>query len=328
MKNATRGPLAESIGRYLAHKRSLGKQLAKTEQMLYLLDGYLLARGIAKVDQIAPSHLEEFVASRPRHTPCSYNQLIGMMRRLFDWMVVHEVLHDSPFRCKMRRATVTRRPFLFNPEQARSLLDAASQLPNNSRAQNRGETYRLIFAILYGLGLRVGEVSRLRRHDVDLDKQLMVIRKTKFRKDRLVPFGPKMASAIAGFLMHEESRFGPIPVDTPVFTFNKRKRTPIGTNTISSTFHKLLPALQLAGQPGVASPHLHCLRHSFAVGTLLRWYREGVDPMTRLLDLSTFLGHVSPSSTAVYLTITTELLECANQRFADFAKGSRKESVR
>jgi hypothetical protein len=50
--------------------------------------------------------------------------------------------------------------------------------------------------------------------------------------------------------------------------------------------------------------------------------------MTRLLDLSTFLGHVSPSSTAVYLTITTELLECASQRFGQFAEGSRKESVR
>ena len=76
------------------------------------------------------------------------------------------------------------------------------------------------------------------------------------------------------------------------------------------------------------SPHLHCLRHSFAVGTLLRWYREGVDPMARLFDLSTFLGHVSPSSTAVYLTITTELLECANGRFAEFAAKSRKESIR
>jgi hypothetical protein len=31
------------------------------------------------------------------------------------------------------------------------------------------------------------------------------------------------------------------------------------------------------------------------------------------------LGHVSPSSTAVYLTITTELLDCASERFAYFA---------
>jgi integrase len=75
----------------------------------------------------------------------------------------------------------------------------------------------------------------------------------------------------------------------------------------------------------VAAPRLHCLRHSFAVGTLLRWYRAGGDPMSRLFDLSTFLGHVSPASTAVYLTITTELLECASERFAHFAANGRKE---
>jgi hypothetical protein len=53
-----------------------------------------------------------------------------------------------------------------------------------------------------------------------------------------------------------------------------------------------------------------------------------VNPMSRLFDLSTFLGHVSPSSTAYYLTITNELLKYANDRFAQFAANSRKESMR
>ena len=73
---------------------------------------------------------------------------------------------------------------------------------------------------------------------------------------------------------------------------------------------------------GVAPPRLHCLRHSFAVDTLLRWYRSGVDPAARLNHLSTFLGHVNPASTSVYLTITTELLEQANARFERFAAPS------
>ena len=71
---------------------------------------------------------------------------------------------------------------------------------------------------------------------------------------------------------------------------------------------------------GVAPPHLHCLRHSFAVGCLLRWYREGLDPATRLYQLSTFMGHVDPTSTAVYLTITPQLLAEANRRFEAFAE--------
>lgn len=328
MTNETKGPLADSIALYLAHKHSLGKQLTKVGSMLHLLDRYLLAQGIAELLQVTPAYIEGFISSRPRHSSRSYNGLIGAVRGLFDWMVAHELLTESPVHCGVRRITDTRRPFLFDVEQARRLLEVAVQLPSNPRAQNRGGIYKMIFALLYGLGLRVGEVSRLSRKDIDLDNQLLTIRQAKFGKDRLVPFGPKMAEEIIRFLQREESRFGPIPPDRPVFSFTKHNRTPIGTGTISWTFHKLLPKLHLVVPSGVASPHLHCLRHSFAVGTLLRWYREGVDPMSRLFDLSTFLGHVSLSSTAVYLTITTELLECASSRFAHFAVNSRKESVR
>ena len=105
MKNSTKGPLADSIELYLAHKRSLGKELAKVEPMLLLLDGYLFAHGVAELQQITASHIDAFVASRPRHSPRSYNGLIGTLRGLFDWMVVHEVLPVSPLRCETRRVT-------------------------------------------------------------------------------------------------------------------------------------------------------------------------------------------------------------------------------
>ena len=137
-----------------------------------------------------------------------------------------------------------------------------------------------------------------------------------------------MAKELTLFLQRPEVLSGTTLPDLPLFSFAKDQRTPIRANRISQTFHNLLPALDLIIPSGVASPHQHCLRHSFAVGTLLRWYRTGVDPAARLLDLSTFLGHVNPSSTAVYLTITTELLECASQRFAHFAAPVFKACVR
>jgi hypothetical protein len=63
------------------------------------------------------------------------------------------------------------------------------------------------------------------------------------------------------------------------------------------------------------------------VGTLLRWYRAGINPQQRLWDLSTFMGHVHRASTAVYLTITAEVLEGANQRFSHFAAPLLKEVI-
>jgi site-specific recombinase XerC len=122
MKSKVRGPLADSIDLYLTHKRSLGKQLAKVGQLLFLLDDYLIKQDVVELSQILSSHVESFVATRPRHSSRSYNGLLGGLRGLFDWMVVHEVLSVSPMRCESRQVTPTRRPFLFNPEQAAFFL--------------------------------------------------------------------------------------------------------------------------------------------------------------------------------------------------------------
>jgi integrase len=95
--------------------------------------------------------------------------------------------------------------------------------------------------------------------------------------------------------------------------------------TASLTFRNLVAELAFPVPEGVGTPHLHCLRHSFAVGCLLRWYREGLDPATRLFQLSTFMGHVDPASTAVYLTVTPRLLTEANRRFEAFAQPAWSE---
>jgi integrase len=93
-------------------------------------------------------------------------------------------------------------------------------------------------------------------------------------------------------------------------------------------FHRLVRSLAFPVPEGVCPPVLHCLRHSFAVGCLLRWYRDGVDPQARLYRLSTFMGHVSPDSTAVYLTITPQLLAEASRRFEIFAAPTWSEKNR
>jgi len=51
------------------------------------------------------------------------------------------------------------------------------------------------------------------------------------------------------------------------------------------------------------------------VHRLLRWYREDADVQSKLVLLSTFMGHAGIESTQLYLTITDSLLEQANGRF-------------
>ena len=211
----------------------------------------------------------------------------------------------------------SRIPFIFDPVQARRLLDAAAALPDNPRARQRGSTYRTIFALCYGLGLRAGEACGLRVGDVDRDRGLLVVRGGKFGKSRLVPHGPRI-----GELRRRAARAAIRwrPAARRPAAVHLRWPPSVDPCTASQTFHRLVGDLGLRAPAGVSPPTLHSLRHSFAVGCLLRWYRQGVDPAARLHQLSTFMGHVDPSSTAVYLTITPALLHEANCRFEAFAE--------
>jgi integrase len=207
-------------------------------------------------------------------------------------------------------------PFIFDRSLAKRLLDRAAVLPDSRNVGHRGLTYRVIFALLYGLGLRISELCQLRHGDVDLERDVLLIRRTKFGKTRMVPVGPRVAATLREHLQWHARRFGTATPEAPVFTFDGRH--PINRHSINRVFRDLVRGLAVSRPPGVRFPRTHDLRHSFAVGTLLRWYRSGVDPNARLLHLATFLGHVDATSTAVYLTMTPELLHEANRRFESF----------
>ncbi len=316
--NGFRSVLAPHIEQYLRAKRAMGCQFACEERQLRLLDRFLDDRGVDSINAVDDQCLQAFLDSRHRTNPRSYNNLLGYVRRLFDWIVGQQILPTSPLKTTPQPQEARRLPFLFSPETIRRLLILAKALPDNSRSPHRGATYEMIFALLAGLGLRVSEVARLQWGDVDLEREVLEIRNTKFGKDRLVPFGPKLAARLLGYQAQREQR-GYVCTGAH-YLFSWTDRTPISTNSIRNTFrYGLLPQLALTVPLGVFGPHVHGLRHSFAVRTLLNWYRQGIVPADRLHHLSTFLGHLNPASTAVYLTITDELLDAANQRFESFA---------
>ncbi len=278
---------------------------------------------MASLGQLTPQLLDEFVASRPRARARSFNHLVAILGCFLDWAVTQQRLEESPLRTTRRRETARRLPFLFDPAQARQLITAAAALRDNPRAIGRGPTYRTIFALCYGLGLRAGECCGLRLGDVDPQRQLLIVHGGKFGKSRLLPHGPRIGALITEQVERRRIEGASAP-EAPLFSFDGRRS--VHPRSASLTFHQLVLELAFSVPDGVRPPHLHCLRHSFAVGCLLRWYREGLDPSARLFQLSTFMGHVDPASTAIYLTITPQLLTEANRRFEAFAEPAWSET--
>jgi len=163
-----RSPLAGDIERYLATKRALGCRFLSEDRTPRLFDRYLVDAGIATTERITGDTIDRFLASRPRQAPKGYNHLLGVVRRLCEWLVSQQVIAVLPVHAAMRPETARRLPFLFTPPLARRLLEVARALPDNNRSRYRGQTYHAIFAMLYGLGwLACGAVHRFRIRGTD-----------------------------------------------------------------------------------------------------------------------------------------------------------------
>jgi integrase len=310
-------PVAPYIAAFIRHKRSLNRRYRVEEKALRLFDRHLKEVGVGSIDEINEGIVDAFFLSRPRSRPRSFNHLIGVVGRLFEWMVEHNIIDRSPVTMKPRRRGQPRPPCILRLDDVQRLVNLAGSFQDRNTAPLRGPAYATIFSLLYGLGLRVGEVSRLQWRDVDRSRNILTIRETKFSKSRLVPLGPRLAARLYAFMDMRMERTSGFASDTPVFSFIGGRH--LNPGTISQVFHALVPRLDIPIPPGGTPPHVHDLRHSFAVGRLLRWYREGGKPADNLMKLSTFMGHVDPLSTAVYLTITAELMDAAANRFEKFA---------
>lgn len=157
-------------------------------------------------------------------------------------------------------------------------------------------------------GMRVGEALRLDRSDVDWDEAVILVRDTKFHKGRNVPVSPSTIEALAAYASLRDRRRA---ATTRLFV--SMAGSPVGYNYFSATFRKAVAASGIADGSAVW-PRAHDLRHSFAIRTLIGWYRAGRDIEALLPRLSTYLGHREPRFTYTYLTATPELLGHAAAR--------------
>ncbi len=160
---------------------------------------------------------------------------------------------------------------------------------------------------------------KLQLSDVRLgvDPPHLLIRQTKFRKTRLVPFHATTAEKLR-FYAQQRRRLNYDGLSDSFFV--SEQGGPVRYMGLYRLFQKLLQRLGIYARNGNRKPSLHSFRHSFAVERLLRWQQQGLNLQACMQHLSVYLGHVDPTSTFWYLTATPALLNGAAEIFAAYAE--------
>jgi integrase len=193
-------------------------------------------------------------------------------------------------------------PYIYRDDEIVALMDGARKLAPPIKAA----TLETLIGLLAATGMRVGEAVSLEHRDVDWGEGLITVRHAKFNKSREVLLHSSVIAALERYA-HQRDR---LVASAPTF-FVSSWGCFLSYKKVQPAFREMCNRVL---ENASCRPRLHDLRHSFAVNTLLSWYRDGGDVASRLPLLSTYLGHVDPAATYWYLSAVPELLNLAAQR--------------
>lgn len=294
--------VAASIDSYVALQHSLGYQFSKqTASLRAFLDYVRSSRAQGPLSQALA--LECVMASGL--TPNGRAIRYAVIRRFAEYHTAFDPRTASFDRRALPRSRAIPPPRILSDEELRLLMSACERV--STKQPSRGRTLATMVGLLASTGLRSGEAVRLDRSDVDLISGVLQIRKTKFRKDRLVPVHATTLRALRDYARHRDLAY-PTP-KAPAFFISTR-----GTRLMKGgLYYGFEQACALAGLNAHAAKALrpHDLRHRFAVTRLAEWHRQKLDVQSMLPLLATYLGHARYSDTAYYITATPELLGLA-----------------
>ena len=303
--------LEQDLKKYLSIRRSLGFRLQLPGSLLRKFVGFVNAAGASHITTELALHW----AMQPRRAqPWTWAWRLGMVRRFAKWLSAIEPRTEIPATSLLPHRYRRKPPHLYRDEEIERVLRRTQHLPSYKGL--RARTFTTIFGLLVATGMRVNEALGLDRPDVDLDRGILYIRRTKFGKSRYVPVHPSTVEALKQYATARDHLF-PAPL-TPAFFVSERGRR-VPDWTARYTFAKVSQQVGLrpAANGHGRGPRLHDLRHRFAVCTLIRWYRAGLDVERELPKLATYLGHVHVNDTYWYLEAVPELLQLATDRLME-----------
>ncbi len=285
--------MINAVDSYLALRRATGFALFNARYLLHSFARFYTEHQETHVRAKAAIDWASQAASlAQRHTRYETVRRFCNYIRLEDSR--HEWLAPNHFGYRKTRPV----PRIYSPSEIKRLILAASQL--QPRDSLRPHTYAALISLLAATGLRISEALGLLFSDVTPNG--LLIRKTKFQKNRLVPLHETAVAGLRHYLTRRRKARS-----SAEHLFLSRRGGPLGYTEVYETFQRLLKSANLLPLQG-RRPGLHGLRHTFAVRALESSPRDRQGIGQHMVALATYLGHVNIDATYWYLESTPHLL--------------------
>ena len=282
--------LDQALKLYLNHL-SVERNLARNSLESYARDlrsyvEYLTQKNRAK--SIQENDIQDFLNSkRSDQSEASITRLVASIRGFHKFMLQEEISDNNPAQYLSVGSKALRLPKTISSDEMNKIIDSISgQDPNVTRD-------KLIFEFLYGTGARISELVNTDLDDIDIDSNVVKIRFGKGSKQRIVPLGKSLKTAINNYLTRTRNSLINTKKPNNALILN-----PKGGRLTRQSIWEVVNRVSIQNKVEDLTPHT--LRHAFATHLL-----EGGADVRVVQEL---LGHSSVNTTQIYTHITVERL--------------------
>ena len=250
---------------------------------LEVFAAYIGPRPWKKIDHLAIrgflSHLYEKGLGKT-----SVARALAALRSLYRWLAQEGVVEQNPAALVSTPKLPKKLPRVPTIEEMNTVLDG--QMPEIAAFPERDH---LMLELLYSCGIRNSELTGIDTGDIRLSSEAILIR-GKGKKERYVPFGDSVASALALYLPVRQKIVAEKKKNTPALLINQR-----GGRLTTRSVGRIIKSIAVAKglSPDV---HPHTLRHAFGTHML----EEGAD----LRAIQEMLGHERLATTQRYTQLS------------------------
>jgi integrase/recombinase XerD len=209
------------------------------------------------------------------------NQIVNAIKLYFKIVKETAIEIDKVHRPKREKVL----PNVLSKEEIKAILEALKNLK-----------HKAMLSMIYSCGLRRSELLNLRPNDIDSKRNVVIIRQSKGKKDRITPLSPKILELLRDYYKEYSPK---------IYLFEgQEKNTQYSARSLEEVLKKSITLAKI-NKPVT----LHWLRHSYAThllesGTDLRYIQE-------------LLGHNSSKTTEIYTHVSTKNIQQIKSPFDD-----------
>lgn len=287
----------EAADKFLAHRRFCGiieRNMGTIGLYLERYFHYLTSQGVESIEQITGAHIHGYLRYISAFSNASKDHMMRTVRQFmeFCWQNKYHSQNLTSFAPNVHYDKRARIPSAYSYDEVMKILGMID------RSNPVGKRNYAIVLLITRLGLRTGDVSRLRFENFDWEHNRLTLTQHKTGQPLTLPLLEDVGLAVIDYL-----KFGRPKSDSSAVFLNHKP--PFKDFHPSSLYGVISEYIRKAGLTVPGKKHgPHSLRHSLAS----RLLEENVP----LPVISEILGHATTETTAVYLTIgIDQLRRCA-----------------